>query len=144
MVRDNRYKSAYIFGAICPERGVGAAIITPKANAEWMSHHLREISSQVTPGSHAVLICDGAGWHQTGGELDVPDNVTLLSLPPYSPDLNPKENVWQYLRANRLCALVWDGYAAIVDACEAAWNFLINNPNQIRSIGTREWAQVKR
>lgn len=143
MVRDNRYKSAYIFGAICPERGVGAAIITPKANAEWMNHHLREISSQVTPGSHAVLICDGAGWHQTGGELDVPDNITLLSLPPYSPELNPMENVWQYLRANKLCALVWDSYSAIVDACEAAWNFLTNDPDRIRSIGTRDWARVR-
>ncbi len=96
MVRDNRHKSAYIFGAICPGRGVGAAIITPKANMEWMNYHLLEISSQVTPGNHAVLICDGAGWHQSGGELEILDNITLLSLPPYSPELNPMENVWQF------------------------------------------------
>ena len=107
-----------------------------------MNEHLREISTQVTPGCRAILICDGAGWHQTGGELDVPDNITLLSLPPYSPELNPMENVWQYLRSNQLCALVWDGYAAIVDACETAWNFLINDPERIRSIDSREWARV--
>ena len=82
MVRDNRHDSAYLFGGICPARGVGAAIIMPAANAEAMNEHLNEISTQVAPGAHAVLICDGAGWHQTGGRLRVPDNVTLLPLPP--------------------------------------------------------------
>ncbi len=107
-----------------------------------MGHHLLEISSQVTPGSHAVLICDGAGWHQTGGKLEVPDNITLLFLPPYSPEFNPMENVWQFLRANKLSGLVWNSYDAIVDACETAWNFLVNDPDRIRSIGARDWARV--
>jgi transposase len=142
MVRDNRHASAYLFGAICPSRAVGAAIIMPAVNAEAMNEHLLEISTQVAPGAQAVLICDGAGWHQTGGRLRVPDNITLLPLPPYSPELNPMENVWQYLRANTLCALVWDSYEAIVDACQSAWHFLINDPERIRSIGTREWARV--
>ena len=142
MVHDNRHASAYLFGAICPDRAVGAAIIMPRVNAEAMNEHLKEISTQVAPGAHAVLICDGAGWHQTGGRLRVPDTITLLPLPPYSPELNPMENVWQYLRANILCALVWDSYEAIVDACQSAWHFLINDPNRIRSIGAREWACV--
>jgi transposase len=142
MVRDNRHSSAYLFGAICPDRAVGAAIIMPKANAEAMSHHLKEISTQVAPGAHAVVICDGAGWHQTGGRLHVPDNITLLPLPPYSPELNPMENVWHYLRENTLCTLVWDTYDDIVDACATAWHFLINDPQRIRSIGTRDWACV--
>ena len=67
MVHDNRHDSAYIFGAICPKRGVGAAIITPSANTEMMNLHLAEISAQVASGAHAVLVCDGAGWHQRGG-----------------------------------------------------------------------------
>lgn len=142
MVRDNRHASAYLFGAICPNRAVGAAIIMPAVNAEAMNEHLLEISTQVAPGAQAVLICDGAGWHQTGGRLRVPDNITLLPLPPYTPELNPMENVWQYLRANTLCASVWDSYEAIVDACQSAWHFLINDPERIRSIGTREWACV--
>lgn len=142
MVRDNRHGSAYLFGAICPDRAVGAAIIMPYVNAEAMSEHLKEISTQVTPGAHAVLICDGAGWHQTGGRLRVPDNITLLPLPPYSPELNPMENVWHYLRENKLCSLVWDSYEAIVDACTTAWHFLINDPDRIRSIGARRWACV--
>jgi hypothetical protein len=142
MVRDNRHDSAYLFGAICPDRAVGAAIIMPEVNAEAMGHHLKEIGSQVAPGAHAVLICDGAGWHQTGGRLGVPDNITLLSLPPYSPELNPMENVWHYLRENILCSRVWDTYDDIVEACSTAWCFLIDDPQRIRSIGSRTWACV--
>src|ERR671928_1805073 len=142
MMRDNRHDSAYLFGAICPSHAVGAAVIMPSVNAEAMTEHLAEISTQVARGAHAVLVCDRAGWHQTGRRLGVPDNVTLLPLPSYSPELNPMENVWEYLRANRLCALVWDSYEAIVAACRTAWHFLINDPERIRSIGTREWACV--
>ena len=83
------------------------------------------------------MICDGAGWHQTGGRLRVPDNMTLLSLPPYSPELNPMENVWHYLRENILCSRVWDTYDDIVEACLTAWRFLIDDPQRIRSSGHR-------
>ncbi len=109
MVRDNRHDSAYIFGAICPQRGVGAAMITPAANTDMMNLHLAEISTQVAAGAIAVLTCDGAGWHQIGGALVVPDNIVLLHLPPYSPELNPMENVWDYLRQNKLSP--WSGTA---------------------------------
>ena len=108
MVRDVRHDSAYRFGAICPERGVGAAIIMPTVNTEAMNEPLQEIRTQVAAGAHAILICDGAGWHQTGRDLKVPNNIALLALPPYSPELNPMEKVWEYLRANKLCSLVWD------------------------------------
>ncbi len=142
MVRDNRHDSAYLFGAICPARGVGAAIIMPAVNTDAMNEHLAEISRRVTPGAHAVILCDQAGWHQTGAKLKVPDNISLLPLPPYSPELNPMENVWQFLRSNKLSALVWNSYEAILDVCANAWNFLINDPDRITSIGTREWACV--
>jgi transposase len=143
MVRDNRHDSAYIFGAICPQRGIGAAMITPAANTEMMNLHLAEISTQVAPGAYAVLLCDRAGWHQPGGELLVPDNIRLLHLPPYSPELNPMENVWDYLRQNKLCATVWDSYDDILEASRIAWNWLIADSARIRSIGTRDWAAVK-
>jgi hypothetical protein len=142
MVRDNRHDSVHLFGAMCPARGVGAAIIMPAVNTEAMNEHLKEISTQLAGGAHAVLVLDGAGWHQTGGGLHVPDNITLLSLPPYAPELNPMENVWEYLRGNKLCAVVWDTYDAIVEACRKAWRFLTDDPDRIRSIGTREWASV--
>ena len=142
MVRDNRHDAVYLFGAICPARGVAAGMITPAANTECMNLHLAEISTQVAPGAVAALICDRAGWHQSGGALKVPDNIVVIELPPYAPELNPMENVWAYLRANKLCARVWDSYEAIQQACLDAWNFLVNNPDRIRSIGAREWATV--
>ena len=144
MVRDNQHSSVHIFGAICPARAIGAAIIMPVVNTEAMNLHLKEISIQVARSAHALLICDGAGWHQPGKRLMVPDNITLMPLPPYAPELNPMENVWDYLRGNKLSSLVWDSYDAILNACEDAWIFLANDPERIISIGTRSWACVKR
>ena len=117
-------------------------MITPAANTEMMNLHLAEISTQVAQHAIAVLTCDGAGWHQLGGALVVPDNIVLPHLPPYSPELNPMENVWDYLRQNKLCALVWDSYDEIIEACKTAWNWLIADPARITSIGAREWACV--
>ena len=71
----------------------------PFADTAAMNLHLAEIAGTVAPGAHALLVLDGAGWHGGGG-LVVPDNITLLTLPPYAPELNPVENVWQYLRGN--------------------------------------------
>jgi transposase-like protein len=74
-VRDNRHDNAYIFGAICPDRAIGAAIITLAANTECMNLHLAEISTQVASGAIAAIICDGAGWHAKGQYLEVPENI---------------------------------------------------------------------
>jgi hypothetical protein len=71
-------RPAYLYGAICPARGTGAAIIMPAANTEGMNEHLKEISSQAASGAHAVIICDGAGWHRQDERLEVPDRITLL------------------------------------------------------------------
>ena len=141
-VRDNRHDSVYLFGALCPERATGAAIIMPAANTEAMNEHLKEIATQVAPRAHAVMVCDGAGWHQRGKSLVVPENITLLPLPPYSPELNPMENVWDYLRGNKFSHTVWDCYDAIVRACADAWRWLIGDSDRIRSIATRSWARV--
>ena len=76
----------------------------PAIHSEAMAEHLREISAQVAPGAYGVLVLDhGAGWHQPGERLPAPDNIGLLPLPPYAPELNPVENVWQFLRHNFLC-----------------------------------------
>ena len=140
--RDQRYTWAYLFGAVCPARGVGAGLVMPAANTDAMNLHLAEIGATIAPGAHAVLTLDGAGWHQTGGRLVVPSNITLLPLPPYSPELNPVENVWAFLRSNKLSNRVFDSYDAIVDACCDAWNWLIAQPNCIAAIAARPYAQV--
>jgi hypothetical protein len=142
MVRDNRHDSVRFFGAICPARGVGAAIIMPAVNTAAMNEHLAEISTQVATGAHALLVCHRAGWHQPGDRLIVPDNITLMPLPPYAPEFNPMENVWVYLRDNKLSGLVSDSYEALLNASKDAWDFLINDPARIVSIGTRDRARV--
>ena len=114
----------------------------PRADIEAMNLHLAEISTQITPGAHAVLTLDGAGWHRPGGKLKMPHNISLLPLPPYSPELNPVENVWQYLRQNHLANRVFETYTAIVDACCEAWNALVARPETITSIATRAWAKT--
>jgi transposase len=113
----------------------------PFADTPAMNTHLAEIALAVAPDAHAVLVLDGAGWHG-GHDLVVPENISLVLLPPYSPELNPVENVWQYLRANWLAISVFDDYDAIVDACCAAWNRFARRPDVITSISTRDWATV--
>ncbi len=136
---DQRYESAYLFGAICPARGTGAALALPFADTEAMQLHLDEIARTVAKGAHAVLLLDRAGWHTTGA-LAVPKNITLILLPSRAPELNPVENVWQYLRANWLSNRIFETYDDIIDAACDAWRNLIAQPATITSIGTREWA----
>src|SRR5689334_24428798 len=136
---DLRTKSAYLFGAICPKRGTGAAVVMPSANTQAMQHHLDEIARTLAPKAHAVLVLDKAGWHTTE-KLRLPGNISLL--PPKSPELNPVENVWQFLRQNKLSNRLFDGYEAIVTAACHAWNSLIADPVRITSIGTRKWTII--
>lgn len=106
-----------------------------------MELHLEEIGRSVAEGAHAILVLDGAGWH-TSPELAVPDNITLLHLPPCAPELNPVENVWQYLRSNQLAIRLFETYEAILDACCKAWNDLTAMPTRLASITQRGWAKV--
>jgi len=130
---------AYIFGAICPKKGKGAGLVLPYCDTEAMQEHLAEISNAVDPGAHAVLILDQAGWHVTP-KLKVPDNITLMFLPPRSPELNPVENLWQFMRDNWLSNRVFKDYDDIVDQCCRAWNRLVDQPWKIMAIGMRDWA----
>jgi len=138
--RDRRFEWAYLFGAICPERSVGAAIVMPEVNIAAMNEHLAEISRCVSVGAIALLVLDGAGWHSSP-RLDVPDNIVLLPLPPYAPELNPMENVWEFMRSNFLSHRVWDGYDAIIEACCNAWNKLLQMTERIASLTRRAWAK---
>jgi DDE superfamily endonuclease len=139
--RDRRHAWAYLFGAVCPARAVGVGLVLPRVNAAAMGLHPAEIGREVTPGAHAIVVLDGAGWHATA-DLAVPENLTLLPLPSYSPELNPVENVWAYLRQNRLSLRVWPDYDAIVATCCAAWNALMSTPDRLASITRREWART--
>jgi transposase len=136
---DQRTKSTYIFDAICPKEGKSAGLVRPFCNTAAMELHLEEISRTVAPGAHAVGMLDQAGWHTTA-KLDLPGNITLLPLPPKSPELNPVENVWQFIRDNRLSNRIFQSHDEIVDHYCDAWNKFIDQPWRIMSIAMREWA----
>jgi len=101
--------------------------------------HLAEISQAVYPSAPALLMLDRGGWHMSA-RLVVPANITLLPLPPRSPELNPVENVWQFIRDNCVSNRVFKSYDDIVAHCCEAWNELMDQPWRIKSIGRREWA----
>ncbi|PDT42081.1 IS630 family transposase [Sinorhizobium fredii] len=136
---DQRTRSAYIFGAICPKLGKAAALIMPWCDTYAMTQHLAEISRHVAKDAHAVLIVDQAGWHMSNN-LIVPENITILPLPPKSPELNPVENLWRFMRENWLSNRVFKSYDDIVAHCCNAWRKLENQPWRIMSIGRRAWA----
>jgi len=139
--KDQRYANAYVFGAICPARDTGTALVLPHANADAMQHHLDEISRCVAADAHAVLTLDKAGWHTTR-KLQLPSNISLLHLPPASPELNPTENIWQYLRQSYLSNRVFRDYDDVVAAASSAWNKLTTEQGRIASIGTRSWTAI--
>ena len=111
----------------------------PYADTPAMQARLAEISAAIAPGAHAVLVLDQAGWHMSS-KLEVPDNITLVPLPPRSPELNPVENIWQFMRDNWLSNRVFQSYENIVSLCCDAWNNLVDRPWKIMSIGMRQWA----
>jgi len=137
---DQRTISSYIFGAICPALGKAAGLVLPVCNTDAMSLHLAEISQTVAPKAHAAVLMDQAGWHTTE-KLVIPDNITIIPIPAKCPELNPVENIWQFMRDNWLSNLIFETHDEIVDHCCKAWNKLVSMPNKITSIGTREWAQ---
>ena len=106
-----------------------------------MQMHLEEISCNVTAKAHAVVLMDRAGWHRAD-KLKVPKNLTIILLPARSPELNPVENIWQYLRQNWLSNRVFEDYEEILEAGCQAWNKLIEAPETITSIGLRDWAHT--
>ena len=139
--RDQRTASAYIFGAICPAQGKGAGLVLPRCTTEAMTLHLAEIAQAVAPGAHAVLLLDQAGSHGSP-KRKVPANITLLPLPPKAPELNPIENIWQYMRENWISNRVFRSYNDILDHCCEAWNKLTDQPWTIMSIGLRDWVNA--
>jgi transposase len=106
---------------------------------EGMSLHLKEITHAVAPGAHALVLADQAGWHQSK-RLVIPANITLVLLPSKAPELNPVENIWQFLRDNWLSNRIFASYSDILDHCCDAWNKLTDQPWLIMSIGLRDWA----
>ena len=134
--QDQRSALASIFGAVCPARAKGAALVLPRADTEAMQPHLEEISRTGAPHAHGILVMDKAGRHAPAA-LKVPANLSILYLPPHSPELNPHENIWQYLRQTCLSNKLFKTYQHIVDACRRAGNALLAEVGRIASIATQ-------
>ena len=138
-VRQQGFASAHLFGAVCPERGAGVALVLPEISTAAMEVFLAELARAVSAGTHVALVLDGAGWH-VSKQLIMPANLTLIPLPPYSPELNPVERVWEYLRDRWLSHRVLaGGYEAVVDAACAAWNAPLAEPGRLRSLTNFPW-----
>jgi transposase len=137
---DRRFSSAYIFAAVCPATGAEFALVMPEANTMAMNCFLKEFSKRVAPDVHAILVMDQAGWHGAK-KLVLPENITPVSLPPYSPELNPVERIWLYLRERFLSHRILDDYDAIVNACCQAWNALAADTERLRSLTSYPWIQ---
>jgi transposase len=130
---DQRYDSLYLFAACRPGTDQAFALALPEATAASMEVFLAQFAQALEPGVHAVLLLDRAGWH-TAHRLAVPENATLMPLPAYSPELNPVERVWLYLRERFLSHRVLASYTALLDAACQAWNALAAETGRLASL----------
>jgi len=139
VVRQQQFKYTYIFGAVCPARDEAVGLILPYANTDTMLIHLEHISAKIPEGRHAILVLDQAGWHTTS-KIKQLDNITLMPLPPTSPELNPTEQVWEQLKDRELSNRVFKNEEEIIDCCCIAWNNFIGVRGAIRNLCSRDWA----
>jgi putative transposase len=128
---DRRYTWVHLFAAVRPATGQRFALVMPVVSTEAMNLFLDRFSRQLAADEHAVMVLDQAGWHGAN-DLRVPPNITLVPLPPYSPELNPVERLWLFLRERHFSHRLLDDYDHIVDACCHAWKQL--TPQRIRSL----------
>jgi transposase len=122
-IRQTRYEWVYLYAAVEPASGASAALLAPHVNTGTMNAFLSILSTERKADEHFVLILDQAGWHRSR-TLKLPEGITLLHLPPYSPELNPTENLWHYLRSHYLSNRKYQTYDELIDAGRDAYRSL--------------------
>lgn len=132
-VRPTQYTSLYVLAAVCVSTGAASALVIPELNTEVLNLFLKQFARELPAGVHAVLLWDGAGYH-TSGDLKVPKNVSLIQLLPYSPELNPVENLWHYLRSHHWSIRVYRDYAALEDEAVRSLCAVCSDAEQLKSI----------
>ena len=138
---DRRFTFAYIFAAVEPGTDNAFALMMPRADTEAMQAFLDRFSKTIDDDEHVAMFADQAGWH-IANDLKVPGNITLLQLPAYSPELNPVERLWLYLKQRFLSHRLLDDYDAIVDAACVAWNRLVAEVGRVKSLCTYPWIEA--
>jgi len=138
--KQTEYDWVYAYGAANPLTGDSLCWLMPTVNTPLMRLYLDRLARHAGPTRHIVLVLDQAGWH-VAKDLRVPANVTLLFLPPYSPELNPIERIWCYLKEHHLSNRIYADYQALVAAGTDAWNHL--TPKRLRSLCRTAWIKRK-
>jgi transposase len=139
-VRPNGREWLYVLVAVCVSTGATSALLMPELNTEVINLFLEQFSRELPAGVHAVLIWDGAGWH-TGGDLVVPSNVSLILLPPYSPELNPVENLWHYLRAHHWSNRPYRDYDALESEAIRSLCTVCGDAEKLKSICNTDYVR---
>ena len=137
-IADKRFTFAYIFAAIEPGTDNAFALVMPEVNTDAMQRFLDRFAATIGEDEHVAMVLDQAGWHGANA-LQVPPNITLVPLPPYSPELNPVERVWLHLKDRFLSHRLLNDYDAIVEAACAAWNRLLAEAGRITSLASYPW-----
>jgi transposase len=132
-VRQTEYEYLWVLGAVCPETGQGEGLLSPRLNTDVVQVFLDEFSKTIPADEHAVMIWDGAGFH-TSRRLRVPANMTVLQLPPYSPELNPMENLWHYLKSHYWSNRAYADYEELEEAAIDAWRIAVLNPQLMKTV----------
>ena len=141
-VRQLRYTSLYVLVAVCMSTGATSALIMPELNADVLNLFLEQLSRELPAGVHAVLIWDGAGFH-TSGDLEVPRNISVILLPPYSPELNPVENLWHYLRAHHWSNRAYRDYDELESEAAQSLCTVCLDRKKVKSIGNAEYVMKR-
>ena len=127
----------YVFGAVSPEDGCHDSLVLPYANTEAMSIFLKEVGGR-HPDEHILMFMDQASWHKAKA-LEIPQNVELAYLPPYSPDLNPQEQIWDELREKFFSNRTFKSLDAVIDNAAKGLKFLESLPAKIKKLTRRSW-----
>jgi transposase len=132
-IRQTQYDCLYVFSAVCPETGDACGLISPHVNTEVMNLFLDQFSRELPADVHAVMILDRAGWHLATA-LRIPSNLTLVHLPPKSPELNPTENLWHYLRSHYWSNRLYRNWDELKRAATDAWRRVCLVPELIKTV----------
>lgn len=130
-------KYLYAFSAVSPHDGVLDSLVLPWVSAETMSLFLAEVSRR-HPDEFVLMVMDQAGWHLAGA-LVVPANMRLIFLPPYSPELNPAEHLWEAIREECFANHVFSDLDAVEDALTRGLQRLESDPARVQSMTGFEW-----
>jgi len=131
-VRQTQYDYLYVLGAACPQSGQSAGLLAPHLDTAIVNLFLKQLSAELEPGVHAIIIWDQAGYH-TAKALKVPENISIIELPPYSPELNPIENLWHYLRSHYWSNRCYTDYSHLIQAAQHAWRRTCLVPQLVRT-----------